>query len=157
MQKVKHDFQLANKETSSVNVYMIQNCFTLFSRNSCLMFKLSTACSTLKKSVLIQTQSQSLTHAEHLKFELRRRYLVLNEEERKQENDYGGNDKKVESWLKSQKPWHEHWQYEPAAPSYFHMVVFPLLPSPPPPLHFTPSGHLGWEETVCCKDSDFCF
>ena len=30
MQKVKHDFQLANKEISSGNVYMIRNCFTLF-------------------------------------------------------------------------------------------------------------------------------
>ena len=30
MQKVKHDFQLVNKEISSGNVHMIQNCFTLF-------------------------------------------------------------------------------------------------------------------------------
>ena len=29
MQKVKHDFQLPNKEISSGNVYMIRNCFTL--------------------------------------------------------------------------------------------------------------------------------
>ena len=34
MQKVKHDFQLANQEISFGNVYMIQNCFTLFDRNS---------------------------------------------------------------------------------------------------------------------------
>ena len=34
--KVKHDFQLANKEISPGNVYMIQKCFTLFDRTSCL-------------------------------------------------------------------------------------------------------------------------
>ena len=33
MQKVKHDFQLVNKEILSGNVYMIQNCFTLFDSN----------------------------------------------------------------------------------------------------------------------------
>ena len=49
MQKVKHDFQLANKEISSGNVYMIQKCFTLFECNSYLTFKLSTACSTLNE------------------------------------------------------------------------------------------------------------
>ena len=49
MQKVKHDFQPANKEISSGNVYMIQKCFTLFECNSYLTFKLSTACSTLNE------------------------------------------------------------------------------------------------------------
>ena len=49
MQKVKHDFQPANKEISSGNVYMIQKCFTLFECNSYLSFKLSTACSTLNE------------------------------------------------------------------------------------------------------------
>ena len=33
MQKVKHDFQLVNKEILSGNVYMIQHCFTLFDSN----------------------------------------------------------------------------------------------------------------------------
>ena len=40
MQKVKHNFILANKEISSGNVY--------------ITLKLSTACSTLSKSVVIQ-------------------------------------------------------------------------------------------------------
>ena len=34
MQKVKRDFQVANKEILSANVYLIQNCFTLFDSNS---------------------------------------------------------------------------------------------------------------------------
>ena len=49
MQKVKHDFKLENQEISLGNVYMIENCFTLFDHNSCLTFKLSTACSTLNQ------------------------------------------------------------------------------------------------------------
>ena len=72
MQKVKHDFQLANKEMSSGSVYMIQKCFTL-------NFKLSTACSTLNDSVvsLIQyilkldrnhaDEINLNTHTEHFK------------------------------------------------------------------------------------------
>ena len=56
MQKVKHDFQDANQEISFGNVYMIQNCFTLFDRNSCLTFKLSTACSTLNRLYIAITQ-----------------------------------------------------------------------------------------------------
>ena len=43
MQKVKDDFQLANKEILSGNVYKTQNCFTFFYGKSCLTFKLSTA------------------------------------------------------------------------------------------------------------------
>ena len=35
---------MANKEISSRNVYMIQNWFTLFDRNSCFTFKLSNFC-----------------------------------------------------------------------------------------------------------------
>ena len=35
MRKVKHDFQLANQEMSLRNAYMIQNCLTIFHRNSC--------------------------------------------------------------------------------------------------------------------------
>ena len=35
---VKHDFQLANEEIWYGNVYMIQNTFTLFDRNSLLTF-----------------------------------------------------------------------------------------------------------------------
>ena len=46
MQKVKHDFQVVNREISFGNVCMIQNRFIFFDRNSCLTFKLSTACST---------------------------------------------------------------------------------------------------------------
>ena len=37
MQNVKHDFQVANQEISFGNVCMIQNGFTIFDRNSCLM------------------------------------------------------------------------------------------------------------------------
>ena len=101
MQKVKHDFQVANQEMSFGNVYMIQNswqnCFTLFDRNSCLTFKLSTACSTLNRLKFHnQTRSQSRneinTHTKHLVKKhndllwLKRSYLVLNEEKRKQGN-----------------------------------------------------------------------
>ena len=72
MQKVKHDFQVANQEISFGNVYMIQNswqnCFTLFDRNSCLTFKLSS--SQYSEPVVIQTRSQSRyeinTHTKHL-------------------------------------------------------------------------------------------
>ena len=46
MQKVTHNLQVANREISFGNVCMIQNCFIFFDRNSCLTFKLSTACST---------------------------------------------------------------------------------------------------------------
>ena len=60
MQKVKHDFQVANQEILLGNVYMIQNCFTVFDCNSCLTFKLSTACSTLNPVVIIQS-SNSVT------------------------------------------------------------------------------------------------
>ena len=60
MQKVKHDFQLANKEMLSGNIYMIQNCFALFDCNYVLTFKLSPACGTLNESVVNnQTRSQS--------------------------------------------------------------------------------------------------
>ena len=61
MQKVKHDFQLANQEISFGNVYMIQNCFTLFDRNSCLTFKLSTACITLNRLYIAITQWKKYT------------------------------------------------------------------------------------------------
>ena len=53
MQKVNHDFQLANKEMLSGNVYTIQKSYTLLDCNSCLMFKLSTVCGTLKESALL--------------------------------------------------------------------------------------------------------
>ena len=92
MQKVKHDFQLADKEISSLNVYMIQNCFTFLDRNSCLMFKLSITCSTLNESIVIQ-KSNSIAiaqwnkHTRNNSIILKRRYLVLNEEERKEENN----------------------------------------------------------------------
>ena len=71
MQKVKHDFQVANQEISFGNVCMIQNDFTVFDRNSCLWLKLSTACSTLKRLKFHnQTRSQSRneidTRTEHL-------------------------------------------------------------------------------------------
>ena len=49
MQKSKHDFEVANQEISFGNVYMIQNGFTFFDRNSCLTFKLSTAITQWKK------------------------------------------------------------------------------------------------------------
>ena len=43
MQKVEHDFQMANQEISCGNVYMIlnswQNCFTLFDRNPRLNYQ----------------------------------------------------------------------------------------------------------------------
>ena len=98
MQKVKHHFQVANQEISSGNVYMIQNswrnCFTLFDRNSCWTFKLSTACSTLNLPVVIQTRLQSRnqinTHTEHLVqkhnnfLSLNRSYLVLDEGNKKE-------------------------------------------------------------------------
>ena len=51
--KSKTRFQLANQKISSGNVYMIQNCFKFLGCNSCLMFKLSTVCSTLKESALL--------------------------------------------------------------------------------------------------------
>ena len=100
---VKHDFQLANKKISSGNVCMVQNCFTLFDCNSCLWFKLSTARGTLNESVVIQwswSNSIAITQWNTLKYthgtlqnyqnhnnllELKRSYLVLNKEERKQE------------------------------------------------------------------------
>ena len=37
MQKVNRDFQLANKEMLSGNVYMIQNCYTLLDCKSCFV------------------------------------------------------------------------------------------------------------------------
>ena len=96
MQKVKHDFQVANREISFGNVCMIQNCFIFFDRNSCLTFKLSTACSTTLNGCTKfynQTRSQSRneinTHTEHLVqkhndlFLLKRSYLVLNEEKKR--------------------------------------------------------------------------
>ena len=100
MQKVKHDFQPANKEISSGNVYMIQKCFTLFECNSYLTFKLSTACTTLNdvcctfNSILKldrnhadKTSSLKYTHGtlqKHNDLLLKKRsYLVLNEEEKK--------------------------------------------------------------------------
>ena len=47
MQKVTHDFQVANREISFGNVCMIQNCLNIFfDRSSYLTFKLSIACST---------------------------------------------------------------------------------------------------------------
>ena len=51
--KSKTRFQLANKKISSGNVYMIQNCFKCLDCNSCLTFKLSTVCGTLKESALL--------------------------------------------------------------------------------------------------------
>ena len=51
--KSKTRFQLANQKISSGNVYMIQNCFKFLDCNSCLMFKLSTVCGTLKESALL--------------------------------------------------------------------------------------------------------
>ena len=65
MQKIKHYFQMANKEISSGNVYMIQIWFTLFDRNSCFTFKLSTAWSTLNQSNSIAITQY--IHTEHLK------------------------------------------------------------------------------------------
>ena len=75
LQKVKHHVQLGNQETSFGSVYMIQNYFTLFHRNSCLTFKLTTAsvfwtgCNSIIK-LQNQTRSQSRseinTHTEHL-------------------------------------------------------------------------------------------
>ena len=53
MQKVNRDFQLTNKEMLSGNVYMIKNCYNLLDCKSCLMFKLSTVCGTLKESALL--------------------------------------------------------------------------------------------------------
>ena len=44
MQKLKHDFQVANQEISFMSTYMIQNCFAPCDHNLCLTFKLSTAC-----------------------------------------------------------------------------------------------------------------
>ena len=96
MQKVKHDFQVANREISFGNVCMIHNCFISFDRNSCLTFKLSTACSiqlwTSCTQFYNQTRSQSRneinTHTEHLVQKhndllyLKRSYLVLNEEKK---------------------------------------------------------------------------
>ena len=72
MQKLEHDFQVANQEISFGNVYMIlnswQNGFTLFDRKKCLTFKLSR--SQYSEPVVIQTRSQSRnqinTHTEHL-------------------------------------------------------------------------------------------
>ena len=52
MQKVEHYFQVANQEKSFGNVCMIQNGFTFFDRNSCLAFKLSTACSNSEPVVI---------------------------------------------------------------------------------------------------------
>ena len=71
MQKVKHYFQVANLEISFGNVCMIQNCFIFFDCNSCLTFKLSTACSTTGCAKFYnQTRSQSRneinTHTERL-------------------------------------------------------------------------------------------
>ena len=51
--KSKTRFQLANQKISSGNVYMIQNCFKFLDCNSCLRFKLSTVCGTLKESALL--------------------------------------------------------------------------------------------------------
>ena len=85
MQKVKHDFQVANREISFGNVCMLQNCFIFFYCNSCLTFNLCT-------KFCNQTQSQSRneinTHTEHLVqkhndlLSLKRSYLVLNEEKK---------------------------------------------------------------------------
>ena len=71
---------------------MIQNCFTLFDRNSCLTFKLPTAFSTLNESVVIQltfnSHNQINTPMEHFKNTIfiikwkKKSYLVLNEGER---------------------------------------------------------------------------
>ena len=93
MQKVKHDFQVA---VSFGNVCMIQNCFIFFHRNSCLTFKLSTACSTtlnrlyliLDNQTLSQSSNEINTHTEHFVqkhddlLSLKRSYLVLNEEKK---------------------------------------------------------------------------
>ena len=62
---------MRNQELSFGNVCMIQNSFTYFDRNSCIMFKLSTECSTLNwLKFHNQTQAQSHneinTHTEHL-------------------------------------------------------------------------------------------
>ena len=112
---------MGNKETSPVNVCMIQNCATLFYCNTCLTFRLSTVCGTLNESVscnsiieLDQSRNEiSLnTHTQHFKTQefVKRSYLVLNEEERKQERKAngiitldGGNNKKVELSLKTKK------------------------------------------------------
>ena len=93
MQKVKHDFQVRNREISFGNVRMIQNCFIFFDRNSCLAFKLSTACSTTGCAKFYdKTRSQSRneinTHTEHFVqkhddlLSLKRSYLVLNKEKK---------------------------------------------------------------------------
>ena len=70
MQKVKRGFQLANKDISSEDVYMIQNWFTLFGLNSCLTFTLSIACSTLSQSnssSIAIRQWNKYIHTEHFK------------------------------------------------------------------------------------------
>ena len=62
MQKVKHGFQLANKDISSGNVYMVQNCFTLFDSNLRLKFKLSTAYNTLnERNEILKGQLKTTT------------------------------------------------------------------------------------------------
>ena len=113
MQKVKDDFQQANKEILSGNVYMIQNCFTLFIVIHILINVLTVNCMQYSERICCnsdQTRSQSCneinTHRTLKKhnnlLQLKRSYLVLNEEQRKQERKasriitlVGGNDKKV--------------------------------------------------------------
>ena len=71
MQKVKHGFQVANREISFGNVCMIQNCFTFFDRNSCLTFKLSTTqlrtgCTEFYNQTRSQSRNEINAHTEHL-------------------------------------------------------------------------------------------
>ena len=67
MQKVKHDFQVANREISLGNVCMIQSCFIFFDCNSCLTLKLSTACNKNLNSTIIKLGRNEInTHTEHL-------------------------------------------------------------------------------------------
>ena len=65
MQKVKHDFHVANQEISFEIICMVENGFTLFDRNPINCLQYSERCNSIN-----QTRSQSRneinTHTEHL-------------------------------------------------------------------------------------------
>ena len=89
MQKVKHDFQVANRKISFGNVCMIQDCFIFFDCNSCLTFKLSTASVQLwtgcTKFYKYQTRSQSRKWNKHTHGTLSSKtqwFALINEEKR---------------------------------------------------------------------------
>ena len=100
MQKVKHNFQVANQEILFGNVYMTQNswqnCFTLFDHNLCLMFKLSThavlwtGCNSnwrlqSRISEIINTHGKIRSKTQRFPLIEKKLDLVLNKGKRKQE------------------------------------------------------------------------